>query len=629
MRGRARTNRGRRLGAALLACAFLATAAAAQAFDPALEAKNFAKTAERERYVTLTPEFQARLIQAGIDNLASLAEIAATDPERNFAGNVCANGGQECAGDVRFYDWEDAGFGIVEPVLFTARNGATLSGHVWATKDGPPKRPLVVITNGSVQAPEQLYWGQAATLAKHGYVVLTYDPQGQGRSDTFGAGIDQLDGVPSQEGRPFYDGTEDALDFALSTPAEPYDPRASCTSGTDHSAKQDRRVAAGLNAAHNPLWELIDPGRGGIAGHSLGAAAVSYVGQIDDRVDGIVAWDNLRAPGASQEAGEGPGGPPACASGSSPRPAEPPITRPALGISNDYGIAPAPNTSDPDPQTGNAGFLAYKDAGVDSLQFHIRGGTHEESAFIPGMTVPVLGLATLRGSDLVAWYSTAWFDKQVKCPDGSRCEARADRRLLTDRWLNDERSGQVDANGDPNVFSFYRRSRYDLLTAGGEEVVCDDMRSGCPSMRPDGLPPGYSFVSDAYTPAGPKAARGKRCALGQLGTRADDTKATLPPSAAGDSIRGSGGDDRLRGGPGKDCLRGERGNDRLRGDAGADRIKGGQGEDRLTGGRGRDRLVGGPGADLLISRRGGRDLVSCGIGPDRVVADRRDVLKAC
>ncbi len=33
-------------------------------------------------------------------------------------------------------------------------------------------------------------------------------------------------------------------------------------------------------------------------------------------------------------------------------------------------------TSDPDPQTGNDGFLAYKDAGVDSFEVHIRGGTH-------------------------------------------------------------------------------------------------------------------------------------------------------------------------------------------------------------------------------------------------------------
>ena len=168
---------------------------------------------------------------------------------------------------------------------------------MWAASAGPAKRPLIVITNGSVQAPERLYWGQAALLAKHGYVVLTYDPQGQGRTDTFGAGVDQHDGFPSQTGRPFYDNTEDALDFALSTPATPYDPRPSCTSGTDHSPKQDRRVGAGLNAAFNPLHDLVDPSRVGIAGHSLGAAAVSYIGQIDPRVDGIVAWDNLSAPG--------------------------------------------------------------------------------------------------------------------------------------------------------------------------------------------------------------------------------------------------------------------------------------------------------------------------------------------
>ena len=102
--------------------------AAAQAFDPALEAKNFAKTGERMQYVTLTPEFQLRLQQANIANLADAVQIPVNDPERNFTGNVCANGGNECAGDVRFYDWKDAGFGIVKPVLFTARNGSTLSG---------------------------------------------------------------------------------------------------------------------------------------------------------------------------------------------------------------------------------------------------------------------------------------------------------------------------------------------------------------------------------------------------------------------------------------------------------------------------------------------------------------------
>ncbi len=608
-----------------------AAPAAAGAFDPQSEAANYAKVGERMEYVTLTPEFQTRLIQANAQNLADAAQIPVNDPERNFAGNICANGGNECAGDVRFYDWQDNGFGIVKPVLFTARNGSTISGRVWATTQGPAQRPAVVITTGSVQAPERLYWGTAATLAKHGYVVLTYDVQGQGRSDTFGEGVDQFDGVPSQSGRPFYDGTEDALDFLLSTAAKPYDPRASCTTGTDHSAKQDGRVAEGLNAASNPLADLVDPTRVGIAGHSLGAGAVSYIGQIDDRVDAIAAWDNLRAPAP---------GPAVCVSGSAPRPANPPITKPALGISNDYGLTPTPFTADPDdPQEKNAGFAAYKDAGVDSMEFSIRGGTHYESSFIPGMTTVALGTGTLRGTDMVAWYTTAWFDKYVKCADGSACEADAAKRLLTDRWRDDARGGQVDAGGDPNLYSFYFPSRFDLRDASGVERTCDDMRAGCPAMAPDGLPAGYDHVADAYTPpaetgdggtggGGGGASTGAACVLPQQGTDAKDTPATLVPSGSGDAIRGAGGDDRLRGLDGDDCLFGQDGNDRLKGDAGTDKLKGGAGDDRLAGAEGPDVLGGGPGADRLNAEGGGRDRLKCGPGRDRVRADKRDKLGA-
>jgi dienelactone hydrolase len=616
-----------RLAIATIALVALAVPAAAGAFDPALETKNFAKTSERMAYVTLTPEFQTRLQRANVDNETEVAQIVAADPERNFTGNVCANGGNECAGDVRFYDWKDQSYAIVKPVLFTARNGSTISGHIWATRDHTGPRPLVVITNGSVQAPEHLYWGTAATLAKHGYVVLTYDPQGQGLSDTYGEGVDLLDGVPSQTGEPFYDDTEDALDFMLSTPDKPYDPRPSCSSGTDHSAKQDRRVAAGLDAGFNPLHDLVDPTRVGIAGHSLGAAAVSYIGQLDPRVDAIAAWDNLSVPGDTPV-----GSAPTCTSGSSPRPTNLAITKPALGISNDYSIDPMPNTSDPDPEVANDGFAAYKQAGVDSMEFHIRGGTHEESAFIPGDTTGYLGLASLRGNDMIAWYTTAWFDKYVKCADGGNCDVEAaDRAVLTDRWRNDERAGSVDTNGDPNDYSFYRHSRYDLH-AGGAEVTCDDMRAGCASMRPDGYPAGYSLVADAYTaPEGVGSGTGGgggggACALAQLGTDAKDTPVTLPPSGAGDAIRGRGGDDSLRGGDGDDCLYGNKGADHLDGGAGKDRLKGGADDDRLSGGAGRDVIGGGPGADLIRAKDGDRDRIRCGPGRDEVFADRKDKL---
>src|SRR5205823_4203623 len=126
------------------------------------------------------------------------------------------------------------------------------------------------------QADEQMYWYAAQALAKAGYVVLTWDPQGQGQSDTFGQSPDRFEGVPAQtDGRPFFDGTEDAINFFLSTPSHPYEPLRSCSTGTSHAPKQNRRAAAGLDAAYNPYSAKLDPSRLGIAGHSYGAAGVS------------------------------------------------------------------------------------------------------------------------------------------------------------------------------------------------------------------------------------------------------------------------------------------------------------------------------------------------------------------
>lgn len=597
-------------GAALAALAAFALPAAADAFDPALEAKNFAKIGERFAHITSTPEFQARLQQANVANNAETALIQATDPERQFV-NICGTRTNECAGDVRFYDWKRGGAAIREPVLFTARSGATLSGTVWATKDGPKRRPAIVITTGSVQAPETLYWGQAATLAKHGYVVLTYDVQGQSRSDVFGEAPDQQEGVPSQAGQPFYDGTEDALDFLLSKPQKPYVPRLSCGNandgvGTSHAPKQDRRVEDGFNAAFNPLHGLVDKTRIGIAGHSLGASAVSYVGQTDPRVDAIVAWDNLSAPT------EGIFDPPDCPSTPDSRPAQVEITKPAIGLSNDYGIVQTPYLSDPNPQAENSGFLGYQAADVDSMQVNIRGGTHEESAFIPGNTTgpTPLGAATLRGTDIVAWYSTAWFDKYVKCQDGKLCEKRADKRLVSDRWRDDPPGQAVDLNNDANLYSFYLRSRYDITSHNGAALACDDMRAGCPGMQPDGAPVPYSFVADAYGLGG-GSGRGPTCFLPQQGAAGNDTPQTLPPSPTGDAIRGGEGNDNLAGGGGDDCLYGQQGNDELSGDGGDDLLTGGAGDDTVEGGQGSDRLRCGEGNDVAIQGRGDTVADSC------------------
>lgn len=584
------TRRKAGLATALLALA-LCMPAVAHAFDPLAEARNFAKINERNQQITLTPSFQALLAAQNARDTGDLAQILASDPERNPLGNVCAQRKNECAGDVRLYDWGDR-YGIATPVLFTARSGAEISGTVWATRAGPEKRPGVVITTGSVQAPETLYWAFAAVLAKHGYVVLTYDVQGQGRSDTFGEGADRQEGVPSQAGQPFYDGTEDGLDFLLSTPQRPYSPRVSCGNAnggtaTSHAAKQARRVKAGLNTDFNPLHGVLDPTRIGIAGHSLGAGAVSFIGQKDPRVDAVVALDNLQAPNTAS----------ACPARPDTR-SVPPITKPALGMSADYGLTQNPFTADPARDAKNAGFAAYRDAGVDSMQVNVRGGTHYEFAFLPGNTAPIpLGAATFRGYDMVGWYLTAWFDRYVKE------DAGAQARLLTDRWCTDAREAAVDLGGDGDLYSFYYDSPLDIARPGGGRDQVADLRAGCApggGLAADGAPADYDLISDARTPDGPGPGPAK-----------PDPKAGGPGAP-----QGSGGTGRgpascrsakpVRGSRRADrSLRGTRGADRILGFAGNDRIRARGGNDCVFGGRGRDLVAGQAGNDSAGGQGGG------------------------
>jgi dienelactone hydrolase len=359
-----------------------------------------------------------------------------------------------------------------------------------------------VITNGSVQADEQLYWFVAQTLAKAGYVVLTSDPQGQGQSDELGEAPDQNEGSPAQsDGRPFFDGTTDAINFFLSSDGRPYEPVPSCETGTSHAAKQDRRVRAGLNTAYNPFWQMVDQSRLGIAGHSFGAAGVSYIGQADPRVKTLVAWDNLGSPDPSS--GGRASAKPCPANPAARKPA--PITKPALGMSADYFIPPVPNTSDPDPLAKSTQSREYSKAGVDTGELIIRGGTHYDFDWIPNPGFP----ATLRGADEIAWYTQAWFDKYVKG------ESSADSRLLTNRWHSDRAEAAVDPGHDGNMFSTYYRSRLGIHVAGGRRFLSEDMRSGR-GLAPDCEPNPFNYIDVVTSPDRPRSSR--PCPVGLAGS---------------------------------------------------------------------------------------------------------------
>jgi pimeloyl-ACP methyl ester carboxylesterase len=468
-----------------------------QTFEPVLEAENFSITQQRQTIYD-TPEYQAELALQGAKNREEATLEQAKDPERNFSGDLCYEGENGCAGDVRLYNWEKNGYGFVRKVLFTSRGGATISARVWtALNPGLPskaKLPGIVITNGSVQADEQMYWYAAQALAKDGYIVMTFDPQGQGQSDTFGQAPDENEGFPAQsDGRPFFDGTEDALNFLLSTPKNPYEPVASCETGTSHAAKQNARVAAGLDAPYNPFWDMLNPHKIGLAGHSYGAAGVSYIGQWDPRVGAIVAWDNLAAPDPNQPTGASGGGPEEkpCPANPADR-SIPPITKPALGMSADYFLPPTPNTKLPNPQAKSTESHAYTEAGVDSGQIIIRGGSHLDFSFIPNQAFG----ASLRGADEIAWYTSAWFDKYLKA------QKSADQRLLTNRWREDPIEAAVDLHHDGNAFSFYYYSRLDVHLAGGGAFDCENMRKGCAGMVTESNPGSYSYLATDTSPLG-------------------------------------------------------------------------------------------------------------------------------
>jgi hypothetical protein len=321
------------------------------------------------------------------------------------------------------------------PVSWTNRYGALVHGNVFAPLPGAkdpytgaalkPPYPGVVITEGSVQATERMYFWLAEDLAERGYEVLTYDVQGQGTSESLPhqGEVDAFPfcnpfappkdaesfgcpGVPAQQASNFVYGTQDALSFFLSTPAARYPNPA----GSDYPVN-----------SFNPLWELFDrspdrrtatPGRTtriAIVGHSLGAFAVSYVQGVDKRVEAVVALDKLQSHGVTNI---------------SDLPDSKPVV-PALAVQSEYGFnvqpywmasdssfasSPGSMSAEPPPnREEKTGFDAWRKAGVDTMLVVPRASTHLEYSDIP-LALP----ASRYGQDLTSVYVQAWLDRYLK-----------------------------------------------------------------------------------------------------------------------------------------------------------------------------------------------------------------------
>lgn len=371
--------------------------------------------------------------------------------------------------------WTEAGLGRVAPVSFSALNGSTLRGHVFMPPASYPKPaggyPGVVITDGSVQAYEELYYWAAEDLASNGYMVMTYDVQGQGDSDLFGADCSDptkppsgaCSGVPYQQNYNFYQGAEDSLSFFLSTASERF------------------------GGSYNPYFADLDTDRVAIAGHSLGAAAVTVVGQCDKRVKTIVAWDNL---GTVKD----------CSGVTIPAQykSDTLLHAPALALTNDYAFNTTPARDYPDPHSKMAGYNQLKAAGLDTQIVAFRNATHLTYTYIP-----LVFQANQLSERMASYYTLAWLDAKLRgdATGFDRLTARAfddsaDRTSIGAGYFDptlkdpaDPYSGNVPYTikgiDVANAVSFYYQSAYSLTDPRtGEQRTCLDIRANCPATEP-------------------------------------------------------------------------------------------------------------------------------------------------
>jgi alpha-beta hydrolase superfamily lysophospholipase len=436
------------------------------------------------------PALVAQTNQTSVDQL--LQQVAAPTRPALSAGNVFP--GWNVGNPLRA-GWNGTR-GLARKVAFTNRYGALLRGTVYRPLDrardpytGKRLRapfPGVVITPGSVQGSEGMYAWLAEDLAERGYVVLTYDVQGQGTSETLphttsdalpfcnpfapplAGEMMGCPGVPFQQLSNFVVGTEDAIDFFTSTARHPYRNPGSAGASVD---------------AHNPFAAYFDRRRDrhtvtrgrttklAIIGHSMGAAAVSKVQGTDRRVEAVVALDKLSADGSF-------------APGTSDGANKPVV--PALAVQSEYGFTVNPYTLAggsslvPAPTQGNApdprrerrtGFDGWAEAGVDSMLVVPRASTHLEYTDIP-LVLP----ASRYGQDLASVYVQRWLDRYLKhqAPVGALLRKRFSylEPVGGGRWA------PVRLQRDP-LLSFYYCSAYSLRGGKGLRSSGDVTGVGC------------------------------------------------------------------------------------------------------------------------------------------------------
>ena len=421
--------------------------------------------------------------------------------------------------------------GEVVPVYYRNRYGARIAAHLWrptlpwrdpitgSVTDGP--FPAVVVIPGFGSA-DITYEGLIEQLAESGYVVMSFDPQGQGDSDTAPsptttycdpngswrqpqelglrehgrcAGEDPADvndpGTPTSH--PVYRllGPLNNTPVGLAViPPELLDVRRELL--TDPARAVDQFAAgyetfrtrfvfgafdavAWLRSANDPWRSLIDLNHVGVAGHSAGSdgALVAGNGDPKHRFAAAVAWDTYGRPPATV------------------RPTVPTMIQQSEQENFAGPWIPKPTT---DFFISHAISAQFRTVGVPQFEAALRGSTHQEWTYVPyalfNPVAPLTNSSSL-GQEVAAYYTIAWFDRWLKGASDPVQALDADRRLRARTFDGSaDRSSIGQGRYDPllrrNVSYHIAGLRvHDLLSRiflssyGFDGHTCLDVQQGC------------------------------------------------------------------------------------------------------------------------------------------------------
>lgn len=343
---------GRLVGGVVTVALLVAAAPAAAAYD---ETQNWLNAYGRTAEHLSSPERHAGNVVTSANNVLRWAEQADSAGDRSMQ----QTGAWPWNGDSERGSYGQQGNWTGEKIEFTFENdrGQTLAATVWGPSQAmlgalglSAPLPGVVYSGGFISSQPMYYWF-AQEMARAGYVVMTYDVSGQGRSEGNSTG----------------------------------------------NAAQDLRNALDLFVSEqNPLRSMLDVTRIGTAGHSMGAGAAQTVADHCGLVKAISAHSDLGpsyAQGPSQPTG-------ACG---------PRALVPVQGQGADYEtfIFPPEPTPGTDPEEKLPGFRAAAAAGVDAQEIVIESGSHMAWSH-------VFGAYTASWSERVALhYALAWFDRYL------------------------------------------------------------------------------------------------------------------------------------------------------------------------------------------------------------------------